>query len=55
MNTIELFGWADRHLREIRLILAPLFVLMVAGIYLLVYFTGGIKFGVPVTVYQIKI
>jgi len=44
MNTIELFGWADRHLREIRMILAPLFVLMVAGIYLLVYFTGGIKF-----------
>jgi EAL domain-containing protein (putative c-di-GMP-specific phosphodiesterase class I)/GGDEF domain-containing protein len=44
MNTIQLFAWADRHFREIRLILAPLFVLMVAGVYALVYYTGGIKF-----------
>ncbi len=44
MNTIQLFAWADRHLREIHLILAPLFVLLVAGVGALVYFTGGIKF-----------
>ncbi len=44
MDTIQFFAWADRHLREIRLVLAPLFVLMVAGVYALVYYTGGIKF-----------
>ncbi|BDD86519.1 putative bifunctional diguanylate cyclase/phosphodiesterase [Desulfofustis limnaeus] len=44
INTIYVIEWADRHLRAIRMALAPLFVLMVALVYAIVYLTGGIKF-----------
>ena len=43
-NTIYVIEWADRHLRAIRIALAPLFVLMVALVYAIVYLTGGIKY-----------
>ena len=44
MNTIRLLGRLERHARVVKWAMAPLLVLMVAGVYLLVYATGGIKY-----------
>jgi len=44
MSTTEVFRWFGRRERVIRWIAAPLLALLVAGIALIVYRTGGIKF-----------
>ncbi len=44
MNTTSLFQWLRQNQRGIRLAALPLFALLMAGIYLLVYATGGIKY-----------
>lgn len=47
MITQRLFEWFDQHgylVRPIRVLAAPLLVILVGGVYLLVYLTGGIKF-----------
>ncbi len=47
MHTQRLLEWLDQHgdlARPIRLLAAPLLVILVGGVYLLVYLTGGIKF-----------
>ncbi|GGI53837.1 putative bifunctional diguanylate cyclase/phosphodiesterase [Oxalicibacterium solurbis] len=44
MNTTRLFEWLTLHMRAIRLAMMPTLVLLVAGVALLVYVTGGVKF-----------
>lgn len=44
MNTIQLFEWLSVHIRAIRIAMIPLLAILIAGIYVLVYATGGIKF-----------
>jgi diguanylate cyclase len=44
MTTIRLLAWLERHARAVKWGMAPLLVLMVAGVYWLVYATGGIKY-----------
>lgn len=44
MNTTSLFQWLGQNQRGIRLAALPLLALLMAGIYLLVYATGGIKY-----------
>jgi EAL domain-containing protein (putative c-di-GMP-specific phosphodiesterase class I)/GGDEF domain-containing protein len=44
MSTMQLFEWLGAHLRAIRIAVAPLLAVMIVGIYVLVYATGGIKF-----------
>ncbi|OPL12865.1 MAG: hypothetical protein AVO39_04165 [delta proteobacterium MLS_D] len=51
MDTIGLFEWEEEHERLIRVITIPLLVLFLAGVYLFVYTTGGIKFVYSHTMY----
>lgn len=44
MNTHRLFEWFVKHGRSIRMLMAPILVIFVGGVYILVYTTGGIKF-----------
>jgi diguanylate cyclase len=44
MNTIRFFELIDQHLRVIKFIMAPLFLIFVGIVYIFVYTTGGIKF-----------
>ncbi len=44
MNTTPLFQWLEQHRHGIRILAAPLLAILVGGIYLLVYTTGGIKY-----------
>lgn len=44
MTTMHMLGWLERHARAMKWAMAPLLALMVAGVYLLVYATGGIKY-----------
>ncbi|MTI64825.1 bifunctional diguanylate cyclase/phosphodiesterase [Methylophaga sp.] len=44
MHTVDIFQWFNRHKQVINYSAAPLLVLMVAGVALFVYTTGGIKY-----------
>jgi len=44
MNTTQLFEWLLPRMRVIRLIMMPILVMMVAGVGLLVYLSGGVRF-----------
>jgi EAL domain-containing protein (putative c-di-GMP-specific phosphodiesterase class I) len=44
MNSTKVFQWLGRHQRAIRISSVPMLVTLVAGVYLLVYATGGIKY-----------
>ncbi|MBS3754396.1 MAG: GGDEF domain-containing protein [Desulfobacterales bacterium] len=44
MNFARLFEWLDQHRRAIYLVMAPVLIILVGGVYLFVYLTGGIKF-----------
>lgn len=44
MATIDIFNWIEGHARTVKRCMAPLLLLMVAGVYTLVYATGGIKY-----------
>lgn len=51
MSKSMLYEWLDQHQRPIQVIAAPLIMVMVAGIYMLVNITGGIKFVYSHTMY----
>jgi diguanylate cyclase len=44
MKTIRLLGFVGRHAGAVRWGMAPLLIVMIAGVYLLVHVTGGIKY-----------
>jgi len=44
MRTTQLFEWLGLHMRTIRSAMAPVLLLLVAGVTGLVYATGGLKF-----------
>lgn len=44
MHTVDVFQWFNRHRQIINFSAGPLLVLMVAGVGLFVYSTGGIKY-----------
>lgn len=44
MNTTRLFEWLGVHIRAIRIIMVPILIIAICGVYALVYATGGIKF-----------
>ncbi|MNR82654.1 Oxygen sensor protein DosP [compost metagenome] len=44
MSTMRLFEWLGVHIRAIRIAILPILIVLVYGIYHLVYITGGIKF-----------
>src|SRR5690606_7144197 len=44
MNTTQLFEWLLPRMRVIRLIMMPILIMMVAGVGLLVYLSGGVRF-----------
>lgn len=44
MKSARIISWLERHQREVQWILLPLLLLLVAGVYGLVHFTGGVKY-----------
>ncbi len=44
MNTTRLFEWLSLHMRTIRIVMAPMLLILVIGVGFLVYATGGVKF-----------
>ncbi len=44
MTKDEVFYWIERHRSQIKIFLTPTIILMILGVYALVYATGGIKY-----------
>lgn len=44
MNTMRLFEWLGVHIRALRIVMVPILIALIYGVYSLVYITGGIKF-----------
>lgn len=44
MDVAALYVWIEKHERRIRLFMIPILIFLVAGVYALVYATGGIKY-----------
>jgi len=44
MNTAQIFVWMQNHTKAVRRAAVPLLVIIMIGVYLLVYYTGGIKY-----------
>ncbi|WP_372883258.1 putative bifunctional diguanylate cyclase/phosphodiesterase [Psychromonas sp.] len=51
MDYRSLYKWIEKHQSTLQLITIPLLLLMVAGVYLLVYMTGGLKYVYVHTMY----
>lgn len=44
MDSKQLYVWVEKHQKRIQWFVMPLLLLLVAGVYVLVYMTGGIKY-----------